>query len=201
MRGNSRSRSRSPRAAERSYAWCRLPRRAKSMPLLRCASLQLAILTTGVPRCDAALRLERRQLVAGSVAGCAAFSTPALGASALSRADVDYAYADLVACRAAFDTVYRLLLASDFEDAAPLLTRPPIARFGRSIRELTMGPGLEAQAALAIGEMRPAVYRSVAELAEAIEAQDVKAGRVAARTARTAMDEILRLCESGGLLS
>eukprot|EP00966_Prymnesium_polylepis_P191372 4435201-Prymnesium_polylepis.1 len=156
----------------------------------------LAILATGVPPCDTSLRLARRQVVAGSVAGCSACLTPALGAFAVSRADVDYAYADLVACRAAFDTVYRLLLASDFEDAAPLLTRPPIARFGRSIQELTLGPGLDAQAASAIGEVLPAVDRSLTELAKAIEAQDVKSGRAAARTARTALDEILGLCES-----
>ena len=121
-------------------------------------------------------------------------------ADASSEADVAYALADLVACRAAFDTVYRLLLSSDFEDASPLLFKPPIARFDLSITELVAGPGPDALDRLAINAIRPGVDRMVGELADALAAQDAKAGRTHAKRARAALDEILSICEAGGML-
>ena len=124
--------------------------------------------------------------------------TPA--ADAVSAADVAYALGDLFACRAAFDTVYRLLLAKDFEDASPLLFRPPIARFEGSLTQVVTAPGLAPEDRVAISALRLDVGRSIDELTTALEEQDAKAGRRFAKAARSSLDEILSRCEAGGLL-
>ena len=93
-----------------------------------------------------------------------------------------------------------MLLAQDIEDAMPLLSKPPISRFGRSVSDLVNGPGLSTTDREVVRTIRPEVDRTVTELARALEAEDAKSGRRFAKQARSSLDEILALCEAGGML-
>ena len=178
----------------------------------------------------------RRKLVQHAVACTVLLEYSPISASAdasgaVSKADVDYALGDLFACRAAFDTVYRLLLSSDFEDATPLLSRPPIARFGRMVADVVAGPGLEVEGREKLITIRADVAAVIPQLAAALQAevhqarsravgcllpvraglltpllwsfgrgsQDAKLARGYAKQARNSLDDLLAVCEAGGL--
>lgn len=127
-----------------------------------------------------------------------AAAAPAAAATT-TEADVAYAIADIVACREYTRRVLNLVRAQAFADAKPILARPPISSFSAAVAVVTQGPSaLDAEQRAGI--LASPFAASIAELADAIAAEDLPRARSAAKVAAKALDQVLEVCASAGLL-
>ena len=123
----------------------------------------------------------------------------AAAAATTTEADVAYAIADIVACREYTRRVLNLVRAQAFADAKPILARPPISSFSAAVAVVTQGPSaLDAEQRAGI--LASPFAASIAELADAIAAEDLPRARSAAKVAAKAHDQVLEVCTSAGLL-
>mgnify|MGYP006154704823 CR=1 FL=1 len=139
------------------------------------------------------LGLTRRGVVL-SVAGLQC-SSAAQASVAATQAEVAYAIGDLFACQAAVRTISNLVRYEAWEDAAPLMTRPPISSFGVAAATV-VGDLNDEQRDLA--DAATVVLSRLHELAAAIEAQDRARAMAATREASSALIPIIAACQLMG---
>lgn len=115
-----------------------------------------------------------------------------------SAAEVRYAVAEVVACQAYLRTVVNLVRDRAFEYALPYLSGPPFSTFASAANVLSKGPTpvLRHEGVVLASE----VLASFMALRAAVQGEDGKAARAAAKAAQGAIDDILVQCKDAGVL-
>ena len=121
-----------------------------------------------------------------------------------SKEDVKAAFADLIACRASIKDIESFLGKSDLASVAPLLAKPPFSSAQDTLLTLVQGPGLGNQEKIQIGTIKrygigADVIIMLGGLNNAVKGGNVGEARSYATKAANALDEVIVVCNSGGL--